>query len=99
MQTPCIWATPLRACSKRVRSWAASVSFAVPCGGSAAPAAAPPAMPDDLCDPLLSLCSDVQLLAVDLRQRDRLDAAVARARAMPSVQARALSLAQRLDLL
>lgn len=56
-------------------------------------------MPDDLCDPLLSLCSDVQLLAVDLRQRDRLDAAVARARAMPSVQARALSLAQRLDLL
>lgn len=82
-----------------MRSWAASVNFTIHCGTAAAPAAAPPAMPDDLCDPLLSLCSNVQLLAVDLRQRDRLDAAVARARAMPSVQARALSLAQRLDLL
>lgn len=91
----------VHACRKRVRSWAASQSALA---GRAPAAAAPqqaPALPpaDDLDDPLLSLCSNAQVLAGELRLRDRLDDAIMRARAMRSVQSRAFSLAQRLDLL
>lgn len=91
-------------CRRRVRTWASSVQAMVPGGGGgrgSRPEPLPtPTGPDaDLSDPLLSLCSNVQVIAAQLHESDRLEAAITRARRLRSVQDRALSLAHRLGLL
>eukprot|EP00892_Ulva_mutabilis_P004358 jgi/Ulvmu1/2294/UM013_0141.1 len=87
----------------RVRSWARSVKTLTTGTAEAPPpplaAASAVAADDDLGDPLVSLCSNVQAYAAQLHKTNALEAAVARARRLRSVQAHALSLAQRLDLL